>query len=76
MMDAKGTDAKGARMPDDKLYLPEHFDGTSVTQVAADLLARRGGRWPLSRPEPRHGLAARGVVGPVRAAAQRSAYWR
>ncbi|MEO0752667.1 MAG: STAS domain-containing protein [Pseudomonadota bacterium] len=29
-------------MPDDKLYLPEHFDGTTVSQVAAELLKRRG----------------------------------
>ncbi|MEM6587130.1 MAG: STAS domain-containing protein [Pseudomonadota bacterium] len=29
-------------MPDDKLYLPEHFDGTNVSQVAAELLTRRG----------------------------------
>ncbi|MEM7597348.1 MAG: STAS domain-containing protein [Pseudomonadota bacterium] len=29
-------------MPDDKLYLPEHFDGTTVSQVAAELLTRRG----------------------------------
>ncbi|MEO0371007.1 MAG: STAS domain-containing protein [Pseudomonadota bacterium] len=29
-------------MSDDKLYLPEHFDGTTVSQVAAALLERRG----------------------------------
>lgn len=29
-------------MPDDKLYLPEHFDGTTVSQVSAELLKRRG----------------------------------
>lgn len=29
-------------MPDDKLYLPEHFDGTTVSQVAQELLKRRG----------------------------------
>lgn len=29
-------------MPDNKLYLPEHFDGTTVSQVAAELLKRRG----------------------------------
>lgn len=29
-------------MPDDNLYLPEHFDGTTVSQVAAELLGRRG----------------------------------
>lgn len=29
-------------MPDDRLYLPEHFDGTTVSQVSAELLKRRG----------------------------------
>lgn len=29
-------------MPDDKLYLPEHFDGKTASQIAAELLKRRG----------------------------------
>ncbi len=29
-------------MPDDRLFLPEHFDGTTASQVAAELLKRRG----------------------------------
>ncbi|MEL7255385.1 MAG: STAS domain-containing protein [Pseudomonadota bacterium] len=29
-------------MPDHKLYLPEHFDGSTASQVVAEMLSHRG----------------------------------